>query len=143
MIDHFIHGRSKMDPAKSWFLMGIVLGIVLIWFGFLLAIVSLPLAKGEVRSRDYNYRPFRKIGQRLFGITADIEDKVNRKAAKWMIAYAVFMAFMGVCSIIFGVMSIGNPLIPYLLALIVVIILMIGAYAYALALARRERHNVH
>ncbi len=61
-----------MDPAKSWFLMGIVLGIVLIWFGFLLAIVSLPLAKGEVRSRDYNYRPFRKIGQRLFGITADI-----------------------------------------------------------------------
>ncbi len=132
-----------MDPAKSWFLMGIVLGIVLIWFGFLLAIVSLPLAKGEVRSRDYNYRPFRKIGQRLFGITADIEDRVNRKAAKWMIAYAIFMVAMGFCSIIFGVMSIGNPLILYLLVIIVVIILIIVFSAYAITLARRERHDPH
>jgi len=125
-----------------WLVTGIIFGILLIWFGFVIALVSLPLATGQVRSRDYNYRPFRKYGERLFGITADIEDKVNRKAAKWMIAYAVFMAAMGVCSIAFGVMLIGNPVIPYLMAIIVVIIFTIGAFAYALVVARRARHGV-
>ncbi len=53
-----------------------------------------------------------------------------------MIAYAIFMIAMGFYSIIFGVMSIGNPLIMYLLAIIVVIVLTIGVYAYAISLAR-------
>ena len=70
-----------MDQAQSWLVLGLVLGILMIWFGIFLALVSLPLAKGEVSARDYNYRPFRPFFQKLFGITDEMENAAGRQGA--------------------------------------------------------------
>lgn len=128
-----------MDQAQAWLVMGLIFGILMIWFGILSAIVSMPMAKGQVRSRDYNYRPFRPLFQKWLGITDEMEDRVGRQGAKWMIAYSIFMIALGFCAIIFGLTSLGNPLILYILAIVVLAALMIGIYVYTIAIARRKR----
>jgi uncharacterized membrane protein HdeD (DUF308 family) len=100
-----------MDQAQSWLVMGLVLGIILIWAGILLALFSMPLAKGQVRARDYNYRPLRPLFRKWFGMTDDVNDEAGRQGAKLTVAYSIFMVIPGVCSIFIGLASLGNPLI--------------------------------
>jgi Flp pilus assembly protein TadB len=68
-----------------------------------------------------------------------MEDTVGRQGAKMAIACSLLMVALGIGAIFFGLTSLGNPMIFYLLAMVVLAALMIGMYAYTIAMARRKR----
>lgn len=121
-----------MDQSSVWLASGLVIGIILIWIGILVALISLPMAKGEVHSREYNYRPFQS--KYIKSLPDEELDKINRKWAKWVIVWAIIMIAMGIIAMIFGIVNgIGLylPLIM-LVPVILIAIMAIASYIYLL-----------
>jgi uncharacterized membrane protein YedE/YeeE len=126
------------DPAKTWLVLGLIIGILMSWFGFIIALVSYPLATGQVRSRDYNYRPFKQFTRRWTGVTDDISDEVNRKAAAWGVVLGILMALMGICAAVFGIFSIGNPMIFYIVIITLFVLFTLGVSIYAFVRVKKN-----
>jgi ABC-type antimicrobial peptide transport system permease subunit len=118
-----------LDPAQSSLALGLVLGIVFIWFGIILMLVSRPLARGEVHSRGYNYRPWQpKFVKKL---TDDEADAVNKIFAKWAIACGGLMVLVGIAAMALGIQGQGQYIYLVIsLPIVALIALIIIAYAY-------------
>lgn len=124
-----------MGTGNEWLALGLVFGVLFTWLGILIALFSLPMARGEVHSCEYNYRPWQP---KFVKAMSDEElDRVNQKGAKWMLVFSMFMVVLGLCAIIFGVMSIMNPIILALLAIIVLTTIIIAGSVYTFAFWRK------
>lgn len=121
--------------VNSWLILGITYGILFTWIGFLVAILSLPMARGEVHSREYNYRPWQPGFIR--SMPDEELDRLNQKGAKWVLAYALFLVVLGICSFISGATSIMNPMVLAIILTIVTVIMILSGLVY-LFLYRRK-----
>jgi len=102
-------------------IMGLILGIIMSWVGIILFLASRPLAKGEVRSKDYNYRPWQP--KFVKALSDEEADAINRKYAGYAVGGGLLMSAGGILAIILSVIGSGSLA---LLAVAVPILLIIG-----------------
>lgn len=98
-----------MVSTGLWTGESLVLGIVMIGVGLLLILVSMPLAKGQVRAHQYNYRPWQPIK-----LSDEEKDRLGRPTAKATIAVALLYALAGLASVAIGLTGHAGPGIMYL-----------------------------
>jgi purine-cytosine permease-like protein len=126
-----------VNPSGAWLGASLVIGILMAWFGILIIIISLPLARGEVRGRDYNYRPWKP-----FVVSADLSDRINRQGAKLAIACSVLFIIGGLLVIALRRMGAGEwTLYAFLLFIVLWLVLLAGVYIYAWLAAQREQRS--
>ena len=124
----------------SWLAMGLIFGVLMTWFGILIAMICLPIARGEVKASEINYRPW--APKFVKAQSVEEADHINRQGAKWMLAYAAFMVILGFCAIALGIISIANPAILYLLAIIIITTIILGIYVYTFVYVRHKQHKM-
>lgn len=127
-----------MDTNKLWLVSGMAIGIIFIWFGILIAISSLPLARGKGHAREYNGQLWQPKFIRT--MTDEEHDKISRKNAKWKIAFSLFMIAVGFSVIIIGALSIANPIIIAWIISIILLIMVPAAYGL-MFLSWRKTHK--
>ena len=130
-----------MDSPDLLFGVCLIFGIALILISGLIIALSLPLATGRFRSRDYNYRPYQPIK-----ISKDTADMVNKKATKWVVAWGIIVMIIGLGAVIIGITKNSGPfglsinvmlLVFYLIPVISLLLIGVGALVYALWLQRK------
>jgi len=127
-----------MAIENSWLILGITFGVLFIWFGFIIALCSQPMARGVPGSWKYNYRPWQP--KFVKAMTDEEHDKFSQKYAKWILVSSVFMIAVGLFAVICGVWSIMNPLILAFLWVIFLVIVILAAYVH-MYVSRRKMHK--
>ncbi len=104
--------------------MSFVFGILLMWLGGWTTLLTLPMAKGELKPREVNYRPWKP--KFIREMKNEEIDKIDLDGAKLMllVTLSIFvlgicstiLGILGICSIIFGGFTIFNPVVFILLA---------------------------
>ena len=97
-------------------------------------------SQGELKASEINYRPWKP--KFVKALSPEEADKISRQGAKWMLAYSAFMIILGFCAIALGIISIANPEILYLLAIIIIAAMILGVYAYTFVYVRRKQHKM-
>lgn len=113
----------------------LVLGIVIGWICILLALFSLLVLKGNLKS-SYNYRPWKP-----FVVPEDLADRANREGAKWLLAIAALTIISLAIGIVYGLVTGNFYLVPFIVVpvlIVSVLILTVGVYLYSWLLVRRR-----
>ena len=117
--------------------MGLVLGIVMSWVGIIVFLASRPLAKGEVRSKEYNYRPWRP--KFVKALSDDEADALNRRFAGYAMYAGLLMTCCGVAAILLVVLGKSSLALLAVAAPILIIIgLAVGAYVSTYNVSRQK-----
>lgn len=107
--------------------MGIILGIIMSWVGVIVFLASRPMAKGEMRSKEYNYRPWQP---KFVKYLSDEEvDEINRRYAGYALYSGLLMSGCGVLAMILAVLGHSSlALLAIAVPILLIIGLTLGAY---------------
>ncbi len=92
-----------MVSSSAWIGGGLILGILMIWLGLVLVLVSLPLARGKVRAHEYSYRPIQ-----IFKFTNEEKDRLGPASGKAGIVAGVLFILAGFGSFALAVTGNGQ-----------------------------------
>lgn len=124
-----------MDSGSALAL-GIVMGIIMIWFGIVLILASLPLAKGEANARGYNYRPWQP--KFVKSLSDEQVNEIGKRQARYAIWAGLLMMASGFVSIVFAAVGLGEyALYLFILPISALIVLIVVAYAQTYSVAKR------
>lgn len=136
-----------MDTGKLLIAMSFVIGILLMWLGGWTTLITLPVAKGELKAREINYRPWKP--KFIRDMSNEEHDKISQDGAKLMLVFfltifvlgicSIILGILGICSIIFGVFTIINPVILLLLLGIGSPIVLLIIFVYTFVYKRKIR----
>lgn len=124
-----------MITGNPMLILGITFGILFTFFGIIIAIASLPMAKGVPGSWKNNYRPVQP--KFIKDLSSEEHDKYSQTGGKLGIVLSIFMVVSGLCALFFGATSIMNPLIIAYVFIIVAIIIILAGYAYGYVFWRK------
>ena len=120
--------------------MGIILGLVMAWVGIIVVLASRPMAKGEVRSREYNYRPWQP--KFVKAITDEEADEINVRFAGYAVNSGILLSICGVLGLLLGIVGYGFWALVFIAVPILVIIgLSIGAYVSTYQVSKQKLAN--
>jgi Flp pilus assembly protein TadB len=118
-------------------IMGLILGIVMSWVGIIVFLASRPLAKGEVRSKDYNYRPWQP--KFVKSLSDEEADAINRRYAGYAVSSGLLMSACGVAAIVLAVIGYGSiALLAIAVPILLIIGLTLGAFVSAYNASKRK-----
>lgn len=118
---------KKLDQSL---VLGLVLGIVILWLGIIVILVSYPLTKGTIDPRKYNYRPWQpKFVKELTDAKAK---ELGKRDGKLGVNLGILMILIGIASFILGLAGQGFYTL-YLLNIFVIVVLLLIFYVYARA----------
>jgi hypothetical protein len=136
-----------MVTDKLLVAMSFVFGILLMWLGGWTTLVTLPMAKGELKPREVNYRPWKP--KFIREMKNEEIDKINLDGAKLMLVVtlsifilgvcSIILGILGMCSIVFGGFTIFNPVIFLLLVGIGSPIVLLIIFVYLFIYKRKIR----
>lgn len=113
----------------------LVLGIIIGWFCVLLALFSLLVLKGDLKS-SHNYRPWKP-----FVVPEDLADRANRKGAKWLLAIVALTIISLVIGIVYGLATGNYYLVPFIVVPVLIasiLVLTVCVYLYSWLLLKRR-----
>jgi hypothetical protein len=120
-------------------IMGLILGIVMSWVGVILFLASRPLAKGEVRSKEYNYRPWQP--KFVKSLSDDEVDALNRRYAGYALYSGLLMTGCGIVAIVLAALGQGPfALLVIALPILLLIGLILGAYVSTYNVSKQKAH---
>jgi hypothetical protein len=117
-----------MDQSSAQLALGLIFGILFLWFGALVIMVSYPLTTGNIDPRKYNYRPWQP--KWVKGLTDDQANKIGKRGGKWGVGLGITMVFIGLASLILAATGQGFD-VYYLLMVFLVSAVILIIYGYA------------
>ena len=124
-----------MDSSTS-FGFGLAICIIMMWIGFILAIASRAVLKGDLTSRD-NYRPIQpKFVKKL---SYEEKDAINRHYAKYLLVCSVVIMIGGIVALLLSIAGLFDyALIGLNMVFVPIILLIILAYHSAHKIAKAK-----
>lgn len=125
-----------MVSSNLWPGVSLVMGIIMIWIGILLILVSMPLAKGNVQASKYNYRPIQ-----LYKISDEEKDRLGKPTAIASMAVAMLFVLAGLASIAIGATGNAGPVVMdlFLGTIVLAILALLGILFVSLYFVNRAR----
>lgn len=121
-----------MDTTKLYIAMSFLFGILLIWLGSWTSLLTLPMAKGELKPREVNFRPWNPKFMRE--MCHEEQDKIGLDGSKLLLVVFVSIIVVGVCSIIYGILGIFSLIFGWFTIFNPVVFLLIAVIGLDLAI---------